>query len=118
MILSTVGSGHEMYNCLVPSVPQLDGTPARLVENGLPHVLTGVRAAVHDAPIAEDDRGLIARLRDLNKDIFKIHLQLHQIDLKFDCVTKAHFRRLDKRPANHEDGGRLRNYEHPVANLL
>ena len=114
----TVGGGHEMDHCLVSSVPQLDGTPARLVKNGLPYVLASVGAAIHDTTIAKDDRWLITRLRDLYKDIFKIHLQLHQIYLKFDSVTKAHFRRLNQRPANHENGGRFRNNEHPVPNLF
>ena len=114
----TVCSGHEMDHCLVSSIPQLDGTPARLIKNGLPHVLARVCAAIHDTTITKDDRGLIARLRDLYKDIFKIHLQFHQIYLKFDCVTKAHFRRLNQCPANHENGGRFRNNEHPVPNLF
>ena len=118
MALGAIGSGHKMHNCLVSSVPQLDSTPARLIENGLPYVLTRIRATVHDTTIAEDDCGLIARLRDLYKDIFKIHLQFHQIDLKFDCVTEAHFRRLNQCSANHEDGSCLRNYKHPVANLF
>ena len=118
MIFGTVGGGNEMDHCLVSSVPKLDGTPTRLVKYSLPHVLARVRAAIHDTTITKDDCGLIARLRDLYKDIFKIHLQLHQIYLKFDCVTKAHFWCLDQCSANHENGGRFRNNKHPVPNLL
>lgn len=118
MAFSAISSGDEMDHSFVPSVSELDGTPACFIQDGLPYVVVGVGAPIHYASIAKHDGWLVAGLGDLNKDILKVHLQLHQVDLKLDCIAEDHFWCLDQSTSDHQDGGCFWNNQNAVTDLL
>ena len=70
----------------VPTIPQLNVVPARLIEKGLLHIVVGVGTAVHDTSVAYDYSLLIAVYGYFHENILEGHLHSHDVDLEPDCV--------------------------------
>lgn len=117
-LLCAICSSHEVNDGFVPSISELNCIPTSFIQDGLPNILVTICGAVHDSSIADDDGWGVTCLRNLSEDIFKLHLESHQRNLKFDGVRKCHFWCLDESTSVHEYCGCFGHQKHSVANLF
>lgn len=75
--VSTVCGGNHMQNSFIPSISQLDGAPAGLIQNCLPHVFVTVCGAIHNTSITNYNCGSIKRLGNFDENILELHLKFH-----------------------------------------
>ena len=112
-----ISTGDHMDDGLVPSVAQLDCVPGRLIKQRLPEVFVGVGAAVHDSPVADDDRLDVGVDGDVDENVLQDHLGAHHVYLEAHSVGKGQLVSLDHCASLHEHSGCFWNDQHPEAQL-
>lgn len=100
-LYGTICGRHHVDDGLVAAISELNGAPASLIEERLPHVIVSICHAVHDTTIAQNDDFLVAAECRLKESVFERHLHLHNIDLKLDLIGKIHFTCLNEGSALH-----------------
>ena len=117
-LVSAICCSDQVNDSFIAAVTKLDGTPGCLVENSLPYVFAGVSRTIHDSSVTEDDGGLILFKCDLDEDIFKGHLHLHDVDLEPNGVCEGELTGLDHGTSFHQKSGCFRHEEHSETKLL
>ena len=83
-----------MYYSFVALVTQLDGRPTCFIKDSLPDVFVHVGLTIHHTAINKNDGMHVSHLSDINKEGFKVHLQLDEKLLEFDCLRESHSGRI------------------------
>ena len=83
-------SRHHMNNCLVTTISKLDCRPSSFVKDCLPDIFISVCTTIHHTPIKKNDRMFITSLCNIYENVFKVHLELHEILLGQNCLNKTH----------------------------
>ena len=118
IIFCAVSSSNKMKDSFIPSISQLNCAPSCFIQNCLPNIFITVCLSIHDASIADNDSRLPCGISNIDKNIFKVHLQLHQACLKLNCIFKRHLWRLNKSTTVVENCGCFRNKKHSITNLF
>lgn len=112
------GSCHHVYDRFIPPVSQLDSRPASLVQDCLPDVFVAVGAPVEDASVEKDDAVPVRGLRDFDENLFKLHLELHQVLLEVHRLREAHLLGLSERTSFLHDSSSLGYLKNSETHLL
>ena len=120
-LFSAIRRCFQVDDNFVPSVSQLDCTPASFVEKCLPDLICDVSLTIHDTPVADENGLLVSMQRSLEKDVFEDHLCLHEIDLELDTISEGHLAGLNEASPLHHQRGSLwneKNFESLLGKLF
>jgi hypothetical protein len=108
-LLSSIGSGGEEDNSIVPSVPKGGPAPSFFVHDGLELLLGDVGSRIGCSPIAEHNSWGLAHFGKTSEIVLSIHLEADQQTLEADPLLDVELAHHDHPSRLHYKSGDLRD---------